>query len=419
MGKPKEVTDVTFRNATTKEKPHKVHDVRGLFLLVNPNGSKWWRLRYTLAGKDALMSLGTYPDVSLADARKARDAARRLIAQGLNPVHARRVEEAERTAGTFAALLDEWIETRRPDWALTNLEKIRELAANNLTPYLGNRPVRDVRPPELLAVLRRVESRNALDLAQRCASILKQVFALALASGRSETNPALGLGGLLKKPQTRHRAAITNPADVATLMRNIEGYHGAPVVRAALKLSALTFLRPGELRQCQWRDVDLEAAELNIPVSIRKLKTVEKRKASAAPHWVPLAEQAVAALRELHPLTGHYPFVFPGERSPGTRPMSDGAVLAALRTMGYGTEVMSAHGFRAMARTLLAEMGWKPDVIERQLAHVASGPLGAAYDRAQFLEERRAMMQAWADHLDRLTRGNSNVVTLHGRLKPS
>lgn len=406
MVKRKEVTDATFRNASAREKPYKVHDVRGLFMLVNPNGSKWWRLRYTLAGKDALMSLGTYPDVSLVGARKGRDAARVLIAQGLNPVHARRVEDAERTAGTFASLLEEWIETRRPDWAPSNLDKINELAANNLTPYLRDRPVRDVRPHELLAVLRRVESRNALDLAQRCASILKQVFALALGSGRSETNPALGLGGLLKKPQTRNRAAITNAAEVPALMRNIEGYHGGPVVRAALKLSALTFLRPGELRQCQWKDVNLDKGELNVPIAIRKLKTLEKRKASTLPHWVPLSDQALTVLRDLHPLTGRYPYIFPGERSPGTRPMSDGAVLAALRTMGYGTEAMSAHGFRAMARTLLAELGWKPDAIERQLAHKASGPLGAAYDRAQFLDERRQMMQAWADYLDGLNRGN-------------
>lgn len=413
MAKPKEVTDTAFRNAAAKEKPYKVHDVRGLFLLVNPNGSKWWRLRYTLAGKDALMSLGTYPDVSLADARKARDAARKLIAQGQNPVHARRVEDAERTAGTFAALLAEWIETRRPDWAPSNLAKIKDLAANNLAPYLGKRPVRDVRPPELLAVLRRIESRNALDLAQRCASILKQVFALVLGSGRSETNPALGLGGLLKKPQTQHRAGITDPAEVGALMRNIDGYSGGPVVRTALKLSALTFLRPGELRQCQWKDVNLETGELNVPVAIRKLKTIEKRKADTKPHWVPLSEQAVAALRELQPLTGRYPFIFPGERSPGTRPMSEAAVLAALRTMGYGKEAMSAHGFRAMAKTLLLELGWKSEAIERQLSHKSSGAHGEAYDRATYFPERKKMMQAWADYLDAL-RMRSNVVPIKG-----
>lgn len=412
MARPKELSDLACRNAAPKAKPYKIRDVRGLFLLVNPTGAKWWRLRYTLAGKDSLMSLGTYPDVSLAAARKARDDNRALIASGLNPIQARKAANAEKTAGSFAALLAEWIETRRPDWAPSNLEKIQDLAANNLTPYLQDRPVRDVRPPELLAVLRRIESRGALDLAHRCASILSQVFNLALASGRSETNPALGLGRLLKRPQTRHRAAITAPDDVGALMRNIDAYRGGPVVRAALKLSALTFLRPGELRQCRWSDVNLETGEWVIPVSVRKLKLVEKRKASTRPHWVPLSRQSVETLKELQLRTGRYPYIFPGERSPGTRCMSDGAVLAAIRNMGYATDVMSAHGFRATARTLLAELGWSTDAIERQLAHKASGPLGEAYDRAQFRDERRRMMQAWADYLDSLAGGDSKVVPI-------
>ncbi|TAM30266.1 MAG: DUF4102 domain-containing protein [Nevskiaceae bacterium] len=383
-------------------KDYSLTDGGGLYLLVRASGSKLWQYGYRHGGKEQTLSLGPYPAVSLTEARSRHAAAREVLAAGKNPIVEARQQEASKRRDTFGALFGEWIEVEKPDWAPANLKKITALAEANLLPQLKDRPVAEVRPPELLAVLRRIEARGALEMAHRCASILDNVFGLALGSGRSETNPALGLRSLLKTPQTKHRAAITDPKLMGELMRNIAAYSGGPVVRAALRLSALTFLRPGELRQAPWSGVDFEAGEMLIPVAIRKLKTKEKR--TAKPHWVPLSKQAVELLRGLHALTGRSPFIFPGERSPRTRPMSDGAVLAALRTLGYGKDTMSAHGFRGMATSALMEMGFKREAVDRQLAHKDKDAVFAAYDRSDYRDERRRMMQAWADYLDSLKR---------------
>ena len=391
------LSEVKCRNAKPASKPYKLTDGGGLFLLVSTSGARLWRFKFRFQSREQLRAYGAYPEVSLAKVRELHAADRKLLAAGQNPSEAWRQEKVRKEHDTFAALYREWFDSQVSDWAPSNTKKIEQLAEANLLPYLQHRPVAEVRPPELLAVLRRIEKRGALDLARRCGAILEQVFGLALASGRAETNPALGLKKLLRKPITKNRAAVVTPEEVAQLMSNIAAYKGGPVVRSALQLSALTFQRPGEIRQMKWADVDLDKAEWLVRVETRKLKIVEKR--TAKPHWVPLARQAVQALRELEPLTGRSEFVFPSERT-RKRPMSDGAVLSALRAMGYSAEQMSAHGFRAIARTLLAEMGWRTDAIERQLAHKPNGPHGAAYDRAQFLEERRQMMQAWADHLD-------------------
>jgi integrase len=287
--------------------------------------------------------------------------------------------------------------------ATTN-ETIRTRVEADLLPWLGNRPIADIKAPELLATLRRVEARGSLIVAKRLRQVAGQVFRYAVATGRAERDPSGDLRGALKSPGAeRHHAAFTNPADVAELLRTIDGYSGSPITRAALQLSPLLFVRPGELRAAEWPEFDLHAAEWRIPAHKMKMRL---------PHIVPLSKQAVAILRDLQPLTGGAiagkadapRFVFPGART-RMRPMSNNTVNASLRRIGYTGEQMTAHGFRATARTLLAELGWLPDAIERQLAHKASGPLGAAYDRAQFLNERRKMMQAWADYLDSLRNG--------------
>lgn len=355
--KPKELTDPACRNAKPRDKPWKLHDVRGLFLLVNPSGTKWWRFRYKLHGKDGLLSLGVYPDVPLADARKQRDKARELIAKGMNPAEARREEKRQAEAGSFKAVFEDWFEVRRPDWADANIKKIQRIAGNDLLPWLGTRQVKEIKAPELLACLRRVESRGALEWAQRACQIANDVFIHAIATGRAETNPAASLVKALKKPVRGQRAAITDPAQLSDLLRAFEHYRGGLVVKKALYLSALTFVRPGELRQMEWADVDFDRAEWFVNVESRKLTKVQKR--TAAPHWVPLAPQAVSHLRELQALTGRGRYVFPNGRD-GARPMSDGAVVAALRALGVDKQMMSAHGFRGLCPRAIHQ-GSPPD----------------------------------------------------------
>lgn len=392
-------------NAKPQAKPYKLRDERGMYLLVQPNGARWWRVDYRRphTGKRNTLSLGTYPDVSLAQARDRRDEARRLLADGIDP-GAKRKAEATANPETFAAIAREWLEQTEGKRVASTNKTIRERMDADLLPWLGERPIAEIKAPELLATLRRVEARGSLIVAKRLRQVAGQVFRYAVATGRAERDPSGDLRGALKSPGAeRHHAAFTNPTDVAELLRAIAGYTGSPVTRAALQLSPLLFVRPGELRAAEWPEFDLDAAEWRIPGHKMKMRM---------PHIVPLSKQAVAILRDLQPLTGGVfagkpdapRYVFPGARS-RMRPMSNNTVNASLRRIGYTGEQMTAHGFRATARTLLAELGWLPDAIERQLAHKASGPLGAAYDRAQFLGERRKMMQAWADYLDTLRIG--------------
>lgn len=404
------LTPSAVQNAKPKAKPYKLSDGLGLYLLVAPTGSRWWRLKYRRpdSGKENLLSLGTFPDVSLKRAREKRDEARRLLADGIDPGVVRKAEDAA-TADTFAALAREWIEQTKDTRAAETNRMIRQRTDADLLPYLGDRPINEIRAPELLAALRRVEARGALVIAKRLRQIAGQIFRYAVATGRAERDPSGDLRGALKASPERHHAALTEPAAVGDLLRAIDGYQGSPIVRAALQLSPLLFQRPGEVRAMQWSEIDIDAGEWRIPAERMKMKVA---------HIVPLSAQAVAILRDLLPLTGagitakpDAPrYVFPGARS-RQRPMSNNTVNAALRRIGYTGEQMTAHGFRATARTLLAELGWMPDAIERQLAHKASGPLGAAYDRAQFLAERRKMMQAWADYLASLKVG-ANVVPI-------
>lgn len=406
------LSDTACNKAKPKDKPYKMADGGGLYLEVMPNGSKYWRQKYRYGGSEKRLALGVYPDVTLKTARKRRDEARELLASGVDPGAAKKAAKvADAGAESFEALAREWMaQTDAKRTARTN-DTIRVRLEADLLPWLGRRPIADIKAPELLATLRRVEARGSVIVAKRLRQIAGQIFRYAVATGRAERDPTGDLRGALRSPPAeRHHAALTTPAEVGELMRVIDSYRGQFVTRCALLLSPLLFVRPGELRAAEWTEFDLGAAEWRIPAGKMKMRQA---------HIVPLSRQAVAILRELEPLTGRgVPakpdaprYVFPGARS-HLRPMSNNTVCAALRRIGYTGEQMTAHGFRATARTLLAERGWKPDAIERQLAHKASGPLGAAYDRAQFLDERRKMMQSWADYLDDLKRG-ADVIPIH------
>lgn len=404
------LTDTQVRNAKPKGKPYKLPRELGLFLLVNPNGAKWWRFAYTFAGKEQLLSLGVYPDVSLALARQRRDEARQQIAEGINPSHQRQASRlAAKVADddSFGAIAELWFTAEIAGKSETYKASVRRTLDRDILPYLRARALTDITPRELLLVFNRIKDRGAEETARRARVNVGQVYRYAIRNGLAETDPTLALRGEKRKNPKRHFAALIEPAEVARLMQAIYAYKGTPEIRALLKLSALLFQRPGELRHMQWSQIDLAAAQWRYIVT--KTNT---------PHIVPLSTQAVAILRELQPLTDRglslQPdaprYVFPSPKT-RLRCASENAVRQALRNMGFTNDEMTAHGFRATARTLLAELGWKPEAIERQLAHKASGPLGAAYDRAAYLAEREQMMQSWSDHLDTL-RTRSNVVPL-------
>jgi len=395
--------------AKPKAKPYKLADGGGLYVEVMSNGSKFFRLKFRHGGKEGRMTFGAYPLKGLAEAREDARAAKKRLAEGVNPVHERKQEKIGATSGTFAALFEEWFEVKRPDWADLNIKKIRQIAERDLLPWLGARPVAELKAPEVLACLRRIEARNSLDVARRACQIVGQVFTLAIATGRAEMNPAGSLSKTLKKPVAGRRAAITDPAEVGEMLRAFASYRGGLVVKTALHLSALTWVRPGELRRMEWADLNLDAGEWLVNVESRKLTKVKKR--TAAPHWVPLSAQAIEHLRALRPLTGRGRYVFPNGRG-NARPMSEGGVLGALRSLGIAKEKMCAHGFRATASTLLNQQGWNPDAIERQLSHIETNAVRDAYNRATYQDERRRMMQSWADYLDSLASGSSKVVPI-------
>lgn len=391
------LTDTKLRKAKPTAKRQRLWDGGGLYLEVAPTGGKWWRLKYRHGGKEKRLSLGTYPDTGLADARAKRDEARKLLAAGIDPGEHRKAEKAaglEAAANSFEVVAREWL--AKQTWVAHYRTKVEAWQAQDVYPYIGGRPIAELTAPEFLAVGRRIEERGAVESAHRVLQTCGQIMRYAIATGRAERNPVADLKGALASPPERHHAAITDPAELGGLLRAIEGYSGDTVTRAALKLSALLFVRPGELRHAEWPEIDLDAAEWNIPAGKMKMRQ---------PHLVPLSEQAVAILRELHLLTGQGPYVFPGARS-RQRPMSNNAINAALRRMGYAKETMTAHGFRATARTMLDEvLHYRPDYIEHQLAHAVKDPNGRAYNRTAHLSERHKMMQGWADYLDALRAG--------------
>lgn len=411
------LTDPAIRNAKPKAKPYRLHDEKGLYLEVAPSGGKWWRFKYRIGGKEKRLSLGVYPDTPLADktkretdaggkevvrvvavgARTKRDEARALVAEGIDPgVNRKAIKtaRADRAANSFEVVAREWFDKQSATWVESHGGRILKRLERDIFPWLGARPISEITPPELLATLRRIEARGAIETAHRARANCGQVFCYAIATGRATSDPSRDLRGALTPMKGEHFAAITDPKRVPDLLRSLDAYEGTLTVKCALRLAPLVFVRPGELRNAQWADIDLEAAEWRFTVS--KTKTE---------HIVPLSRQAVAILKEIQPLTGAGQYVFPGARSP-KRPMSENAVLAALRGAGISREEMTGHGFRAMARTLLDEALHVPaHLIEHQLAHAVRDPLGRAYNRTAHLPERQAMMQQWADYLDKLKAG--------------
>lgn len=388
------LTDVAIRTAKASEKARKLFDERGLFLLISPSGGKLWRLKYRFAGKEKLISLGQYPDVPLAAAREKRDAARKLVAAGVDPSAQRRIE---RTAAetSFEAVAREWFERFKGQWTEKHQTDVLSRMEQNLFPFVGSNAIGAITAPEILAALRRIEARGAHETARRVRQICGQVFRYAISTGRADRDPSADLRGALTPTEPVHHAAITDPKKAGELLRVLDSYEGTIVVSSALCLAPLVFVRPGELRKAEWSEIDLDRAEWTIPAWRMKMRQTLT---------VPLSRQAVAILCELHPITGHGKFVFPSARG-GDRPMSDNAILAALRRSEISKEEMSGHGFRAMARTILDEvLGFRADLIEHQLGHAVKDPNGRAYNRTTFLSERTKMMQAWADYLDAIKR---------------
>ncbi len=388
------LTATAVKNAKPGEKSRRLFDERGLYLEISPKGGKWWRFKYRIDGKEKRISLGVYPDVELKEAREARDEARKLVAQGIDPSLQRKAQKAARIengANSFESVAREWLAKQASTWSNIHHKNVKTRLEANIFPWMGKRPIADIAAPELLTAIRRIEDRGAVETAHRTLSICGAVFRYGIATGRCERDVAADLKGALQSVKPVHLAAVVEPKRVGTLLREIHGYEGTLPVSCALRLAPLVFVRPGELRTARWEHIDLVAKEWRFEVT--KTKTQ---------HIVPLSRQAVEVLRELQPLTGNREFVFPSARSP-RRPMSNNAVLSALRRMGIPKEEMSGHGFRAMARTILDEvLGFKPEIIEHQLAHQVRDPLGRAYNRTAHLEERRTMMQAWADYLDKL-----------------
>jgi integrase len=395
-----ELTETHLRATKPKERPYKLRDGRGLYLLVTPGGGRLWRLRYRHAGRESMLGLGAYPAVSLKMARERCEEARRVLAAGADPAAVKRAERAG-NANTFEAIATEWL--AKQHFSPATLEKAEWTFRDLLFPFLGSRPVAQLAAPEILAVLRRLESRGKHETAHRTKQRISQVIRYAIATGRAVYDPAADLRGALTPIASRNHPAITEPARVGELLRAIDAYEGDPATVAALKLAPLLFVRPGELRAAEWSEFCLDGAEPEWRIPAARMKMGEQ-------HIVPLAAQAVAILRELQPLTGAGRYLFPSMRS-RERPISENTLGAALRRMGYSKDEMTAHGFRAMASTLLNEQGFPPDVIELQLAHAERNKVRAAYNRAQRLTERRQMMQAWADYLGGLKVGG-NVVPI-------
>jgi integrase len=390
-----------IRASKPREKPYKLFDERGLFMLLTPSGGRLWRLRYRYGGVEKLLTLGPYPDVSLKRAREKREDARRLLADGIDPSANRKAERATQ-ADTFEAIAREWLELQSKRLADETMSILASRLTSYLYPSLGNRPVAAITAQELLAVLRRVEARGKNETAHRVRSLAGRIFRYAVATGRAEHDIATDLRDALAPVRPRNFAAVTDPARVGELLRAIDGYVGQPVTALALRLAPLVFVRPGELRAAEWSEFDLDNAEWRIPAA--RMKMGEQ-------HIVPLSSQAIEILKSLQPLASRSRYVFPSLLT-RERPMSENTINAALRRLGYNGNEQTGHGFRSFASTLLNEQGFPPDVIELQLAHAERNKIRAAYNKAQRLGERKKMMQEWADYLDKL-RSNDNTLSLH------
>lgn len=397
------LNDTKLRSLKSAERAYRVADAGGLCIEVRPSGAKVWRYRYRYAGKASMVTLAEYPRMSLAEARAERERLRTLVKGGANPAQVARIERAtlvERAGATFGAVATELLEKRASEGLSPgSVKRERRLIEKDLG-SICDLPIADLTAPVMLAALRKLEGRGVVETAHRARSLCSRVFRYAIATGRATVNPAESLVGALVQPRTKHFASMTDPARIGDLLRDIHGYRGSPITQAALKLAPLVFVRPGELRHALKADMDLDAGEWRFTTS----KT-------GTAHIVPLSRQAVQILRDVMPYTRNSAYVFPGVRS-SRRPMSENTLNAALRYMGYDNDTMTAHGFRAMARTVLDEvLGFRPDYIEQQLAHAVRDPLGRAYNRTAHLSERKKMMQAWADYLGRLRLDTSTAAS--------
>lgn len=389
------LTDTTVRNAKPKDKPYKLSDSEGMYLFVHPAGGRYWRMKYRFGGREKLLALGVYPEISLKDARDRRIDARKLLANGVDPGEFRKnmaETKAEAASNTFEVIAREWFTKFSANWAPTHSSKVIRRLEVNIFPWLGNKPIKDINAPMLLTCLRRTEERGILETTHRVLQSCGQVFRYAISTGRAERDITTDLRGALPPVKEKHFASITDQTAIGGLLRAINDYKGSFVTQCALRLAPLVFVRPGELRKAEWKEINLDKAEWRIPEERMKMREM---------HIVPLSKQAVAILNELKPLTSSGRYLFPGARTNG-RPMSENAITAALRRMGFTKEEMTGHGFRSMASTLLNEHGWRGDVIERQLAHGERNKVRAAYNHAEHLKERGEMMQWWADYLDGL-----------------
>ena len=394
----KPLSEIKVRNAKPQESAYKLFDGGGLYLFVTPSGGKLWHFKYHFDNKEKKLTFGSYPEISLLDARQRRDDARKLLANGVDPGAVRKAQKQAKVEDTetVEVIAREWHEKFKSKWTEGHALKIMRSLERDVFPWIGTRPIKEIKAPELLTVLRRVESRGVLEGAHRIRGLCSMIFRYAVSTGRTERNPAQDLIGSLAPAKEKHLAAITEPKEVRELLLAIDGYVGSYVVRLALQLSPLVFVRPGELRHMEWKEVDFENALWSIPAEKMKMRE---------PHLVPLSKQARKILEELQKLTGTSQYAFPSGRT-YDRPMSNNAILAALRRMGYTKDEMTPHGFRAMARTIIDEvLQIRPDFIEAQLAHRVRDPLGRSYNRTQHLNERRKMMQKWADYLDGLKVG--------------
>jgi len=395
------LTATAIRNAKATDRAYKLADGGGLYLLVRPDGARYWRLKYRFAGKEKLLALGVFPDVSLAEARDARDDAKRMLRERKDPseerkAHKRLVEHA--AANTFKALAQDWLKTNRNKWTASHAERIKASLEANLYDDLGDRPVTEITPRELLGTLRKIEDRGAHDMAHRVQNRASSIFRYAIAEGRAERDPAADLRGALTAPE-RHNYSSLAQKDLPEFYKKLEAYEGEAVTKLALRLLALTFVRTIELRGAEWPEIDFEAAEWRIPAERMKMRE---------PHIVPLSRQTLALFEQLRALTGGGRYLFPHRTNPA-KPISENTVLFALYRMGYHSRA-TGHGFRSTASTILNESGFPGDAIERQLAHAPRNKVRAAYNRAQYLPERRKMMQEWADLLDAFANGDKKVI---------
>lgn len=398
------LTATAVRNAKPKEKAYKLYDERGLFLQVTSKGGKWWRFKYRYLGKEKLLALGTYPDVSLADARGKRDDARKMLAQNppLDPGEVKKTQKQNMYTSqenSFEVLAREWAESHFVNKSKSHKERTLRRLEVYVFPWIGRKPISEITPPEVLNAIRKPQSQNRLETAHRALSATGQVFRYAVQNGKAIRDVTADLKGALPPSKTKHMASLTEPGEVAELLRAIDGFQGTFTVECALKLAPLVFVRPSELRRAKWGDVDLDVGEWSYLVS----KTTTE-------HIVPLSKQAIQIFKDIHPLSGHREFVFQGGHDP-KKAMSEAAINASLKRMGYDTQTqITGHGFRAMARTILHErLNIDPHIIEHQLAHAVPDNLGGAYNRTKFLNQRKIMMQQWADYLDELKKGEKGT----------